>query len=77
MRFLRRAAAHLAVGLRAGLLHESASAGPGPDEPGLLVLAPDLTLVSANSSAELLLAEVADEQAIFGSHYLPLMKGSG
>jgi DNA-binding CsgD family transcriptional regulator len=59
--FLRRAARHLAVGLRTGLLLESAAAGPGLDAPGLLVLAPDLSLVSANPAAELLLAEVGDE----------------
>jgi len=59
--FLRRAAARLAIGLRTGLLMESVSRGDGPDEPGLLVLAPDLSLVSASAAAELLLAEVADE----------------
>lgn len=59
--FLRRAARHLAAGLRTGLLLESAAAGPGPDAPGLLVLAPDLSLVSATRAAELLLAELGDE----------------
>jgi DNA-binding CsgD family transcriptional regulator len=59
--FLRRAARHLAVGLRAGLLLESAAAGLTPDEPGLLVLAGDLSLVTASPTAELLLAEIADE----------------
>jgi DNA-binding CsgD family transcriptional regulator len=59
--FMRRAAAHLAIGLRTGVLLESASRGPDPDEPGLLVLATDLSLVSANPAAERLLAEVADE----------------
>jgi DNA-binding CsgD family transcriptional regulator len=59
--FLRRASRHLALGLRAGLLLESVSAAPEVDGPGLLVLAADLSLLSANSAAELLLAEVADE----------------
>lgn len=61
VRFMRRASAHLAIGLRTGLLLESVSRGPDPDEPGLLVLAPDLSLVSANPAAERLLAEVEDE----------------
>jgi DNA-binding CsgD family transcriptional regulator len=43
------------------LLLESVSTGPEPDGPGLLVLGADLSLVSANAAAELLLAEVADE----------------
>ena len=59
--FLRRVSRHLALGLRAGLLLESVTTGPEPDGPGLLVLAADLSLVSANATAELLLAEVADE----------------
>jgi DNA-binding CsgD family transcriptional regulator len=59
--FLRRAARHLAVGLRAGLLMESAAGGHDPHEPGLLVLADDLSLVTASPAAELLLAEIADE----------------
>jgi DNA-binding CsgD family transcriptional regulator len=59
--FLRRAAPHLAVGLRTGLLLESVSAGTDPDEPGLVVLSADLSLASVNAAAELLLAEVADE----------------
>jgi DNA-binding CsgD family transcriptional regulator len=59
--FLRRASRQLALGLRAGLLLESVSTGPEPEGPGLLVLAADLSLVSANPAAELLLAEVADE----------------
>ena len=64
--FLRRASRYLALGLRAGLLLESASTGPEPDGPGLLVLAADLSLVSANAAAERLLAEVADEY--WGGH---------
>jgi DNA-binding CsgD family transcriptional regulator len=59
--FLRRAARHLAVGLRTSLLLESASAAADPGGPGLLVLNGDLTLASASAAAELLLAEVADE----------------
>lgn len=59
--FLRQASRHLALGLRAGLLLESISTGSEPDGPGLLVLAADLSLVSANAAAELLLAEVADD----------------
>src|SRR2546428_2655689 len=61
VRFMRRASTHLAIGLRTGLLLESVSRGPDPDEPGLLVLAPDLSLVSANPAAERLLAEVEDQ----------------
>ena len=59
--FLRRASRQLALGLRGGLLLESVSTGPEPEEPGLLVLAADLSRVSTNAAAELLLAEVADE----------------
>ena len=59
--FLRRAGPHLAAGLRLGVLLEEVSVGPDPAEPGLLVLAPDLSLVTANAAAELLLSEVADE----------------
>jgi DNA-binding CsgD family transcriptional regulator len=61
VRFMRRASHHLAIGLRTGLLLESVSGGPDPDEPGLLVVAPDLSLVSANAAAERLLAEVGDD----------------
>ena len=68
--FMRRAAAPLAVGLRTGLLLESLSTRPDPDGPGLLVLARDLSLVTANAAAELLLAEVADESWA-GSAELP------
>ncbi|TME19974.1 MAG: helix-turn-helix transcriptional regulator [Chloroflexi bacterium] len=59
--FMRRTAYHLATGLRTGLLLESVSRGPDPDEPGLLVLSGDLSLVSANAAAERLLAELGDE----------------
>ena len=61
VRFMRRASPHLAVGLRTGLLLESVSRGPDPDEPGLLVLAADLSLISANPTAEKLLAEAEDD----------------
>jgi DNA-binding CsgD family transcriptional regulator len=61
VRFMRRASTHLAIGLRTGLLLESVSRGRDPDEPGLLVLAPDLSLVSANPAAERLLAELEDQ----------------
>ena len=59
--FMRRAATYLAIGLRTGLLLESLSTRSDPNGPGLLVLARDLSLVTANAAAELLLAEVADE----------------
>ena len=59
--FMRRAAAHLATGLRTGLLLESLQPGPEPNAPGLLVLTRDLSLVTTNAAAELLLAEVADD----------------
>lgn len=61
VRFMRRVSARLAIGLRTGLLLESVSRGPDRDEPGLLVLAPDLSLVSANPAAERLLAQVEDK----------------
>ncbi len=61
MAFMRRASGHLAIGLRTGLLLESLAPGPDPTGPGLLVLARDLSLVKMNAAAELLLAEVADE----------------
>lgn len=59
--FMRRAAGHLAIGLRTGLLLESVSTPPDVDEPGVLIVGTDLSLVTANPAAELLLAEVADD----------------
>ncbi len=59
--FMRRASGHLAAGLRMGLLLEAVSKPPELDEPGLLVISSDLSLVSANPAAELLIAEVPDE----------------
>ena len=58
--FLERIAPHLAVGLRTALLGEHAGADPGPDGPGLVVLAEDLSIAAVTAPAERWLAEVSD-----------------
>lgn len=58
--FLERIAPHLAVGLRTALLIEHAAADPGPDGPGLVILAEDLSIAAVTAPAERWLAEVSD-----------------
>src|SRR5918997_616577 len=49
--FLERVAPHLAVGLRTALLIDDATAVPGPDGPGLVMLAEDLSVVAVTAPA--------------------------
>ena len=53
--FLRSLAPHLAEGLRAAVLLESAGVTPVADGPGLLLLTDDLSLVAMTAAAESLL----------------------
>jgi DNA-binding CsgD family transcriptional regulator len=57
--YLARLTPHLAEGLRTALLIESTIGGTLPDEPGLLLLAEDLSIVASTPAAERWLAEVA------------------
>lgn len=58
--FLAGIAAHLAAGLRAGLLLARAEAASDVDGPGLLLLANDLTPLAATPAGERWLAALAD-----------------
>ena len=57
---LERIVPHLAVGLRTALLMDQAGANPGPDGPGLVVLAEDLTIAAVTAPAAQWLTEVSD-----------------
>lgn len=57
--FLRRLTPHIALGLRKALLLGSVTRSQVPDEPGLLLLTDDLSVVSINSVAEQWLMEIA------------------
>ncbi len=58
--YLARLTPHLAQGLRKALLLESAAAIHASDEPGLLLLAEDLSVVAITPVAEHWLAQVAE-----------------
>ena len=58
--FLGRLTAHIAEGLRKALLLKSTERSHVPDEPGLLLLAEDLSVVAITSAAERWLVEVAE-----------------
>jgi DNA-binding CsgD family transcriptional regulator len=58
--FLERVAPHLAVGLRTALLTERAASDPGPNDPGLVVLAEDLSIAAVTAPAERWLSEMSD-----------------
>ena len=58
--YLARLTPHFAEGLRAALLFESTTAARLPDEPGLLLLAEDLSVVAITPAAERWLAEIAE-----------------
>ena len=58
--FLERIAPHLAVGLRTALLVDEATAEPGPNGPGLVVLADDLSVAAVTAPAEQWLVEASD-----------------
>src|SRR2546423_256897 len=57
--YLARLTPHVAEGLRSALLLESPTGATLPDEPGLLLLAEDLSVVAITPAAERWLAEVA------------------
>jgi DNA-binding CsgD family transcriptional regulator len=58
--FLCRLTPHLALGLRKALLLGSMSGAQGLDEPGLLLLADDLTVEATTPAAERWLVEIAE-----------------
>ena len=57
--FLRRLTPHIALGLRKALLLGSVTRSQVPDEPGLLLLTDDLSVVSITPVAEQWLTEIA------------------
>lgn len=57
--FLGRLSTHIAEGLRTALLLSKATASRFPDEPGLLLLAEDLSIVATTNAAEQWLADMA------------------
>jgi DNA-binding CsgD family transcriptional regulator len=58
--FLNRLTPHIALGLRKALLLDGRTGSPVPDEPGLLLLTDDLSVVAITPAAERWLAEVAE-----------------
>jgi len=58
--FLARLTPHMALGLRKALLLSSATGPPGPDEPGVLLLAEDHSVVAITPVAERWLTELAE-----------------
>ncbi|RAQ94183.1 helix-turn-helix transcriptional regulator [Thermogemmatispora tikiterensis] len=58
--FLGRLTPHMAEGLRTALLLKSTARSHVPDEPGLLLLAEDLSVVAITPAAERWLVEVAE-----------------
>lgn len=58
--YLGRLAPHIALGLRKALLLRSATEPQASDEPGLLLLAEDLSVTAMTPSAERWLAEIAE-----------------
>jgi DNA-binding CsgD family transcriptional regulator len=58
--FLGRLTSHMAEGLRKALLLKSTARSHVPDEPGLLLLAEDLSVVAITPAAERWLVEVAE-----------------
>jgi DNA-binding CsgD family transcriptional regulator len=58
--YLARLTPHFAQGLRTALLHENTTAAKVPAEPGLLLLAEDLSVVAMTPAAERWLAEIAE-----------------
>nr|MBA3520337.1 GAF domain-containing protein [Hyphomicrobiales bacterium] len=58
--FLERIAPHLAVGLRTALLIDEATADPGSDGPGLVMLTEDLSVAAVTAPAERWLEEMSD-----------------
>jgi DNA-binding CsgD family transcriptional regulator len=62
--YLARLTPHFAQGLRTALLLENTTAAKLPDEPGLLLLAEDLSVISITPSAERWLAEIAEVDSL-------------
>jgi DNA-binding CsgD family transcriptional regulator len=58
--YLARLTPHFAEGLRTALLLESTRGATAPDEPGLLLLAEDLSVVAITPAADRWLAEVGE-----------------
>ena len=58
--FLNRLTPHIALGLRKAVLLRSMTGSHVPDEPGLLLLAEDLSVVAISPAAERWLAEIAE-----------------
>ncbi len=58
--FIGRLTPHIAEGLRKALLLGSTTASAVPEEPGLLLLAEDLSVVAITSAAERWLSEIAE-----------------
>jgi DNA-binding CsgD family transcriptional regulator len=58
--YLARLTPHFAEGLRKALLLGSTAGARGPDEPGLLLLSEDLSVVATTPAADRWLAEVAE-----------------
>lgn len=67
--FIGRLTPHIAEGLRKALLFGSVTGSMAPNEPGLLLLAEDLSVVAITPAAERWLTEVAEMD---GSHKLAL-----
>lgn len=59
--FLARLTPHMAEGLRTALLFGNATRPQVPDEPGLLLLADDLSVVAITPAAERWLTEIAED----------------
>ena len=58
--YLARLTPHFAQGLRTALLRENTTAARLPDEPGLLLLAEDLSVAAITPAAERWLADIAE-----------------
>ena len=58
--FLNRLTTHIALGLRKAVLLRSMTGSHVPDEPGLLLLAENLSVVAISPAAERWLAEIAE-----------------
>jgi len=58
--FVKQIAPHLAEGIRLGLLMNGAEQETAPDAPGLVVLALDGSVVSANAASEQWVAELSE-----------------
>lgn len=68
--FISRLTPHLALGLRKALLLRGMKELPAPDEPGLLLLTEDLSVLSSTLAARRWLAELAEEDRP-GKQHLP------